>query len=76
MWLRELVKALVTANTAVPVILDTVGAVTLLVKAATGSGPTVRERAEVIRSEIAGNDAYGHAEVARLEAKIAAEDAG
>lgn len=68
MWLTELVKVLVTANTTIPVILDTVAAVSLIVKAATGNGPTVAERAAVIHELVAGNDAYGHAEVARLEA--------
>lgn len=67
MWLRELVKVLVTANTTLPVILDSVAAVSMIVKAATGSGPSVRERAEIIRQAVAGNDAYGQAEIARLE---------
>jgi hypothetical protein len=72
MWLRELVQALVTANTTLPIILDSVAAVSLIVKAATGQGPSVQERAEVIRAAVAANKTYGEAEIARLEAMIAA----
>lgn len=72
-WLRLLVKDLVAANTAVPIVLDTIGAITLLVKAATGSGPTLAERAAIIREEVAANDAYGHAALATIDALIAAQ---
>jgi hypothetical protein len=72
-WLREIVKYLVAGNTALPIILSTVDSVALLVRAATDSGPSVQERAEIIRSVVAENAAYGEAEVARLERLIAAQ---
>ena len=70
-WLKVLVKSLVAANASLPIILDTVAGVTLLVKAATGSGPTVQERAAIIREAVAGNDAYGKAELERIDAILA-----
>lgn len=69
-WLKELVKALVAANAAIPVIVDTVAAVTLLVKAATGSGPSVAERAATIRAQVAENAAYGRAAQAEIDALL------
>lgn len=67
-WLKLLVKSLVAANATIPIILDTVAGVTLLVRAATGLGPSVRERAAIIRAGVAGNEAYGQAELARIDA--------
>lgn len=68
-------KTLISANTALPIILTTVDAVALLIQAATGKGPTVAERAEIIRGQIAEARAFRDGEVARLEAIIAAEQA-
>lgn len=67
-WLRILVKDLVAANTAVPVILDSIAAISLIVKAATGSGPTLAERVAIIRETVAANDAYGHDAIALIDA--------
>lgn len=66
-WLRILVQDLVAANTAVPIILDTVSAIAMIVKAATGAGPTLAERVAIIRQEVADNDAYGHAAIALID---------
>lgn len=70
-------KTLISANTALPIILTTVDAVSLLIQAATGKGPSVTERAEIIRSNIAVARDFRDGEVERLDAIIAAEqDAG
>jgi hypothetical protein len=74
-WLREIVKYLVAANTALPTIFSTVDTVVTIVKAVSGSGPSVKERAELIRQEVAGNAAYLAGDIARLEALIAARQA-
>lgn len=73
--IQTVVQYLVAANTALPVILDTVAGIAMLIRGATGSGPSVAERAEIIRAEVAKNDAYGKAEIARLEALIASAGA-
>lgn len=73
-YLREIIKYLVAANTTLPVIVDTIAGIALLIKGATGIGPSVRERAEIIRAQVAENAAFGADEIARLDAMIAARD--
>lgn len=69
-WLKELVKALVAANAAIPVIIDSVAAFVLIFKAATGAGPSVAERAAIIREQVATNAAYGKAALEEIDALL------
>jgi hypothetical protein len=71
--LETAVKYLVTVNTALPVILTTIDMIALAIKGATGSGPTVAERAEIIRANISAGRQYRDEELARLDALIAAQ---
>lgn len=67
------VKYLVSVNTGLPIILSTIDLIALVIQGATGTGPTVAERATIIRDNIAEARAFRDGEVARLEALIAAQ---
>lgn len=68
-------QVLVSANTALPILLTTIDAVALLIQAATGSGPSVAERAEIIRANIQQARAFRDGELERLQALIDAQQA-
>lgn len=73
--LKAAVQYLVTANTALPVIVTTIDTIAATVKAVTGEGPSVKERAEIIRAVVADNERYLDADIARLEQIVAEQDA-
>lgn len=69
--LTDVTKILVTANTALPIVVSLVDAIALMIKGATDRGPSIAERAEIIRGQVAENKAYLDADIARLDAVIA-----
>ena len=72
--IADITKYLIAANTGLPVIVSLVDSVMLLFKGAGAEGPTVKERAEIIRANIGEARAFRDAELARLDALIAAEN--
>lgn len=61
------------ANVALPIVVTFIDSVTLLFKAVGVSGPSVKERAELIRAQVVDNRNYLAADIARLEA-LAGQD--
>jgi hypothetical protein len=68
--LAKLTEVLLASNAAIPVIFGVIGGIAATIRGITGEGPTPTELADLIDAQVAANDEFGKAEVARLRALI------
>lgn len=68
--LEQTTALLLQANVATPIISGVIMSIAGIIKAVTGSGPSPREIAAMLRTQIGRNDEVLNAEIERLEAKL------
>lgn len=68
--LVTLTQILTAANVAVPVVFGLISGLATTFRGITGAGPSPTEIADMIEQQLAANDAFGQAEVARLKALL------
>lgn len=65
--LENVTQLLLAANVATPIIGGTIMSIAAIIKGVTGSGPSLKELADMLEAQIGKNDAVLRAEIARLE---------
>lgn len=69
--LDSITELLLGTNAAVPIILGAVAGISAIIKALTGTGPSLLELADRIEAKIDRNNEFGLAEINRLRANLA-----
>ena len=66
--LEQITQLLITGNVAVPIISGVIMSIAAIIKGVTGTGPSLKEIADMLEKQVGQNDATIRAEIARLEA--------